>query len=78
MVGRPSKKIQCEARRKYDGQQCQAKGLLTKKGSYICRLHGGLSRGQTTIEGRIRALKNLKPFRNKSDKEIRELAERYR
>ncbi len=73
MVGRPSKKIQCEARRKYDGQQCQAKGLLTKKGSYICRLHGGLSFGQKSIEGKIRSRMNLKQNKDKTYEEIKSI-----
>jgi hypothetical protein len=75
MVGRPSKKIQCEARRKYDGQQCQAKGLLTKKGSYICRLHGGLSTGPKTIEGKIKSLIKLKQFQGKTYEEIKQYIE---
>ena len=70
MVGRPSKKIQCQARRKYDGQQCQAKGLLTKKGSYICRLHGGLSTGPKSIDGKIKSLSKLKQFKDKTHEEI--------
>ena len=45
MTGRPKKKIQCQARRKYDGQQCQAKGILRKKGSYIFRQDGGNTTG---------------------------------
>lgn len=65
------------ARRKYDGNQCQAKGILQNNGRYICRLHGGLSKGQTTLQGRIRALQNLKSLQNKSYEEIREIAKRY-
>ena len=62
MVGRPSKKIQCMASRKYDGNQCEAKGILKKNGRYLCRLHGGLSFGQKTIEGKINSIKNLKQY----------------
>lgn len=71
MVGRPSKKIQCEARRKYDGNQCEAKGILKNNGRYICKLHGGMSYGQRTIEGKIRALMNLKQNKNKTYEEIK-------
>tara|TARA_R100000700_G_scaffold23427_1_gene30270 strand:- start:966 stop:1202 length:237 start_codon:yes stop_codon:yes gene_type:complete len=71
MVGRPSKKIQCQARRKYDGNQCQAKGILKNNGRYLCRLHGGLSYGQKTIEGRARALMNLKQNKEKNYEEIK-------
>tara|TARA_R100000700_G_scaffold1277_3_gene3233 strand:- start:7429 stop:7704 length:276 start_codon:yes stop_codon:yes gene_type:complete len=72
MTGRPKKKIQCQARRKYDGQQCQAKGILTKKGSYICRLHGGKSTGPKTINGKIKSLMKLKQFKDKTYEEIAE------
>tara|TARA_R100001440_G_scaffold2550_1_gene7193 strand:+ start:305 stop:559 length:255 start_codon:yes stop_codon:yes gene_type:complete len=71
MVGRPSKKIYCEAKRKYDGKQCQAKGILCKNGRYVCRYHGGLSNGATSPEGKLKAYKNLLPFKNKSDEEIK-------
>ena len=40
----------CGARRKYDGQPCQAKAL--RKGR--CKLHGGMSTGPKTPEGRAR------------------------
>ena len=77
MVGRPSKKIQCEARRKYDGQQCQAKGILKNNGRYICKLHGGMSYGQRTIEGKIKALMNLKQNKNKTYEEIKRNIQPY-
>ena len=43
-------KIICAARRKYDGQPCQAKALANGR----CRLHGGMSTGPKTAEGRAR------------------------
>ena len=55
MVGRPNKKIPCGAKRKYDGNPCQAKALFNGR----CKLHGGMSRVQTTIEGKRNALSNL-------------------
>ena len=73
MVGRPSKKIQCMASRKYDGNQCEAKGILKKNGRYLCRLHGGLSFGQKTIKGKINSIKNLKQYRNKTYEEIKSI-----
>ena len=73
MVGRPSKKIQCMASRKYDGNQCEAKGILKKNGRYLCRLHGGLSFGQKTIKGKINSIKNLKQYRNKTHEEIKSI-----
>ena len=72
MVGRPSKKIFCQASRKYDGNKCRAKGILKKNGRYLCRLHGGLSDGQKTLEGKIKARMNLKQYKDKSYEEIRE------
>ena len=71
MVGRPSKKVFCQARRKYDGKQCQAKGILCKNGRWICRYHGGKSTGATSFEGKIKAYKNLLQFRGKTDEEIK-------
>ena len=68
MVGRPLRKIPCGARRKYDGQPCQAKAL----GNGRCYLHGGLSTGQKTIEGKLKALSNLKYFKGWSKEKIRE------
>ena len=48
-----------------------AKGYRTKKGTIRCRLHGGFSNGQTTLEGKIKAYKNLPQFKNLDDKEVR-------
>ena len=41
-------KIKCEAHARTTGKPCQAKALANGK----CRLHGGLSRGAITPEGR--------------------------
>ena len=71
MTGRPSKKIQCMARRKYDGNQCQCKGIKQNNGRYICRYHGGLSTGPKSLEGKIRALKNLIQYKDKNYEEIK-------
>ena len=61
------------ASRKYDGNQCEAKGILKKNGRYLCRLHGGLSFGQKTIKGKINSIKNLKQYRNKTYEEIKSI-----
>ena len=42
------KKVKCEAYARSTGNPCQAKALTNGR----CRLHGGLSRGATTPEGR--------------------------
>lgn len=46
-------KIKCGARTRR-GTPCQCKAIRTKRGAMRCRLHGGLSTGPRTIEGRAR------------------------
>lgn len=48
-------KKHCGAKRKYDGQPCQARPMLNGR----CYLHGGMSKGPTSPEGKARALANL-------------------
>ena len=36
------------------GTACKCKALRTKRGRWRCRLHGGLSTGPKTAEGRAR------------------------
>ena len=67
------KKIRCEAMTKRYKRQCLAKGILKKNGRYICRMHGGLSYGQTTLQGKISSLRNLKQNRNKTHEEIKSI-----
>lgn len=50
----------CGARRKRDGQPCEARALRNGR----CRFHGGLSTGPRTPEGRARALACLKQNRS--------------
>ena len=66
MVGRPLRKVICGARRKYDGQPCQAKARQNGR----CYLHGGMSTGALTIEGRINALMGLKQFKGWSREDV--------
>jgi hypothetical protein len=47
------KKIKCGARTRR-GTPCQCKAIRTKRGAMRCRLHGGLSTGPRTAEGRAR------------------------
>jgi hypothetical protein len=49
----------CGARRKRDGQPCIARPLANGR----CKLHGGMSTGPNTAEGRARALANLRQNR---------------
>ena len=72
MAGRNKNKQPCQTINKTNKLPCKAKGIYcktTKK--YRCRIHGGFSNGQKTLEGRIKAYKNLPQFKNLNDKEIR-------
>jgi hypothetical protein len=46
-------KMRCGARTRR-GTLCKCAALLTKRGKLRCRLHGGLSSGPKTPEGRAR------------------------
>jgi hypothetical protein len=51
----------CGAHARTTGQPCRAPRVPGKR---RCRMHGGLSTGPKTLEGRRRALMNLLPYRN--------------
>jgi hypothetical protein len=71
MPGKNKELQQCESMARSTGVRCRAKGWLKKKSNkYRCKNHGGLCKGQTTLAGKIKALKNLTNFRNKTDLEI--------
>jgi hypothetical protein len=46
-------KALCGARTRR-GKSCMCNAILTKRGALRCRLHGGLSTGPKTAEGRAR------------------------
>ena len=71
MAARHKYRLKCQTINKQNKLPCKAKGYRTKKGTIRCRLHGGFSNGQTTLEGKIRAYKNLPQFKNLNDEEIR-------
>ena len=56
---RRSKK-KCGAYARSTGKPCQAKALANGR----CRLHGGMSTGPKTAEGKKAALMNLKQFQS--------------
>ena len=60
MAARHKYRLACQTINKQNKLPCKAKGYLTKKGTIRCRLHGGFSSGPKTIQGKIKALKNLK------------------
>ena len=59
---RPRCSAQCR-----DGHPCRAPAVWDKENNRPrngrCRVHGGLSTGPKTLEGKLRALMNLKQFR---------------
>ena len=67
-VIRKSQRPRCSARCR-DGHSCRAPVVWDKTRSRPvngrCRMHGGLSTGPKTSEGKRRALLNLKQFRSK-------------
>ena len=71
MAARHKYRLKCQTINKQNKLPCKAKGYRTKKGTIRCRLHGGFSNGQTTLEGKIKAYKNLPQFKNLDDKEVR-------
>ena len=73
MAGKPLHKIQCESftRGSNFTKQCRCKGYFQKtSGKYRCKFHGGASTGPRSIDGRLKAIKNLKNFKNKTDQEL--------
>lgn len=43
---------------------CRGRGILCKNGNVRCKNHGGKSTGATSLEGKIKSIKNLKQFKN--------------
>ena len=74
MVGRPLQKIPCESFTRGSNYtvQCKCKGKLMKSGKFRCKFHGGASVGATSLEGKIKAYKNLKQFKNYSEEQLRQ------
>ena len=71
MAARHKYRLKCQTINKQNKLPCKAKGYRTKKGTIRCRLHGGFSNGQKTLEGKIKAYKNLPQFKNLNDEEVR-------
>ena len=53
-------RLQCQTLTKQGKRPCKGKGILCKNGKVRCRIHGGLSKGQITLQGKLKSLKNLK------------------
>ena len=71
MAARHKYRLKCQTINKQNKLPCKASGIQMKNGNIRCRMHGGYSNGQTTLEGMIKAFKNLKQFKNKNDETIR-------
>ena len=86
MAGRIGQKIYCEAISKQSGKRCRAKGYFTPTSRrFLCRFHkqtkstdpktrkykGLFKNNNVKIENKIKLLKNLKNFRDKTDDEIK-------
>ena len=73
MPGRPLFKILCESFTRSSNYTVRGKckGYYQKTSKkYRCKFHSGMSTGPRTLKGRLKALKNLKSFKNKKDEEI--------
>ena len=71
MAGLNFCRLKCQTINKQNKLPCKAKGILMKNGKARCKVHGGYSNGQTTLEGKIKAYRNLTQFKNSNDEEIR-------
>ena len=71
MAGRHKYRLKCQTINKQNKLSCKAKGILMRNGNIRCKVHGGYSNGQTTLEGKIKAYRNLTQFKNSNDEEIR-------
>ena len=60
MAARHKYRLKCQTINKQNKLPCKAKGYLMKNDKVRCRLHGGFSSGPKTIQGKIKALRNLK------------------
>lgn len=72
MPGRRKYLKQCESMTRGSNYtiRCRCKGFPTKKGTYRCKFHAGLSTGPTSLEGKIKSLSKLRQYKNKTRQEI--------
>jgi hypothetical protein len=57
----PGRKKQLCGARTRRGTPCRCKALANGR----CRLHGGLSKGPKTLRGKMKALQNLRQYRDR-------------
>ena len=72
MAGRNKYRLKCQTINKQNKLPCKAKGIYCPTTKTVrCRIHGGASFGARTLEGKVKAYKNLIQFKNRNDEEIR-------
>ena len=71
MAARHKYRLKCQTINKQNRLPCKASGIRMKNGNIRCRIHGGWSTGPKTVDGKIKAFRNLKQFKNSNDEEIR-------
>ena len=72
MAARHKYRLPCQTINKQNKLPCKASGIYCKSTKTVrCRIHGGASEGPKTEQGRIKALRNLKQYKNLNDEEIR-------
>ena len=73
MAARHKYRLKCQTINKQNKLPCKASGIYCKTTKTVrCRIHGGASFGQRTLAGKIKALKNLKQFKNYSEDQLRQ------
>ena len=75
MTGRPRQKVFCQGITKTHKRNCLMKGYPLANGTYKCKYHGfnnilGFKKPNYNDETRIRQLKGLYQFRNKTTEEV--------
>ena len=70
MAARHKYRLACQTINKQNKLPCKASGILMKNGNIRCRIHGGWSTGPKTVNGKIKAFRNLKQFKNSNDETI--------
>ena len=72
MAARHKYRLACQTINKQNKLPCKASGIYCKSTKTVrCRIHGGWSTGPKSADGMLKALRNLKQFKNSNDEEIR-------
>ena len=72
MAARHKYRLACQTINKQNKLPCKASGIYCKSTKTVrCRIHGCWSTGPKSADGMLKALRNLKQFKNSNDTEIR-------